>query len=258
MEFAAIIVLVSVGLALGSFLNVTIDRLPRGESLVFPASHCDSCYHRLSPLDLVPIASFVWLLGRCRYCGCRIPYRAPVVEGIAAAGCGFIGYEYGLTPAAVVLVLYLSAFVHFMFVDLEHSLILNSAILAALVVVLMTLPFSPIRQHLSLGQTYLQSLIGAGVGFGIMLLIYLLSKGKMGAGDVKLAALLGTMLGFPQIIAGLATGLVFGGILATALLVLKLRGRSDAIPLGPMLVGGAAVVLVTGTSLYDWYWGLFF
>jgi leader peptidase (prepilin peptidase)/N-methyltransferase len=231
---AEILFLVTIGLALGSFLNVTIDRLPRGESLIRPPSRCDACHHRLSPLDLVPIISYVWLLGRCRYCKHRIPCRSPLVEGITAAGCGFIGYQYGLTPASAVLVLYLITIIHLILVDLEHSLILNSVIMTALVIVLATLPFSPLSQNLSLSEIYLQSLAGAGIGIGIMLLIYPVSKGRIGAGKVKLAALLGAMLGFPHIIAGLAVGLVCVGILATVLLVPKLSGRSNAIPLGPV------------------------
>ena len=145
MEIAELFLLPIVGLALGSFLNLTIERLPRDESLIRPASHCDACYHRLSPMDLVPIASYLWLSGRCRYCDFRIPYRTPLVEGLTAAGCGFIGYQYGLTPIAAVLVLYLTTFIHLIFVELEHSLILNSAILTALIIVLATLPFSQIH-----------------------------------------------------------------------------------------------------------------
>jgi prepilin signal peptidase PulO-like enzyme (type II secretory pathway) len=90
-----------------------------------------------------------------------------------------------------------------------------------------------------------------------MFLFYLLSRGGMGAGVVKLSALLGAMLGFPLIISALAVGIAAGGILAGALLLLKLRGPSGAIPLGPMLLAGAASAMVTGTTVYDWYLVLF-
>ena len=257
MEIVDTFFLVAFGLALGSFLNLTIDRLPRGESLVRPQSHCDACSHRLGLGDLVPIASYLWLRGRCRYCRGPMSWRGPLVEVITAAGCGVIGYYYALTPAAAVLVLYLAAFIHLTFVNLEQSLILNSVILTGLAIVLVTLPFSPLGESLSLGGTYLRSLSGAGVGFGIMLLIYLAAPGRMGAGDVKLAALLGVTLGFPHILAALMVGLVCGAFVAFSLLVLKQRGRSDAVPLGPMLLGGAASVMVTGTSVFDWYVRLF-
>ena len=97
-------------------------------------------------MDLLPIASFLWLSGRCRYCDFRIPRRTPLVEGVTAAGCGFIGYQYGLTPIAVVLVLYLTTFIHLISVDLEHSLIFNSSFLTALILVLATLPFHQARE----------------------------------------------------------------------------------------------------------------
>lgn len=257
MNIGEIAILTAVGLALGSFLNLTIDRLPRRQSLIHPPSHCDGCQRRLAPLDLVPIASYLGLRGRCRHCGYRIPVRVPVVETITGAACGLVAGLYGLTPAAAVLVFYFAIFIHLAFVDLEHSLILNVVVLAALPVVLATAPISPLGQDLGLAEAYLRSLAGAGLGFGIMLLVYLASRGRMGAGDVKLAALIGAMLGSPQIIAGLLVGFVSGGVLAVALLALKLRGRTDPIPYGPILVGSAAVVLMTGTSIYNWYIGLF-
>ena len=257
MDIIVIVSLTLLGLALGSFLSLTIDRLPRGQSLIYPPSHCDGCHQRLRPRDLVPIASYLWLLGRCRHCGYRIPPRAPLVEAIAAAGCGLIAYRYGLTPVTAILVFYLAVAIHITFVDLERSLILNRIVLLALPLALATFPFSPLGQGFSLGEAYLRSLAGAGAGFGVMLLVYVGSRGRLGAGDVKLAALLGAMLGFPQILAGLLLGFTAGGVLAVALLMLKLRRRTDAIPLGPMLLGSAAAVLVTGVGIYDWYLGFF-
>ena len=121
LDIIEIVSLAAFGLALGSFLNVTIDRLPRGESLIHPPSHCDACQRRLSLIDLVPIASYLWLLGRCRHCGRRIPPRAPLVESLAGAGCGVIAYQYGLTPFAAILVFGLATAIHLAFVDLERS-----------------------------------------------------------------------------------------------------------------------------------------
>lgn len=257
MNISEVVSLTAVGLALGSFLNLTIDRLPHRQSLIHPPSHCDGCQRRLTPLDLVPIASYLWLRGRCRRCGYRIPIRVPLVEAITGAACGLIASLHGLTPVTAVLVLYFALFIHLALVDLEHSLILNLVVLTALPVVLATSPFSPLGQQLGSGESYLRSVAGAGLGFGIMLLVYVVSRGRLGAGDVKLAALVGAMLGCPQIIAGLLVGFVSGGVLAAALLALKLRRRTDPIPYGPVLVGSAAVVLMTGTSIYDWYVGLF-
>jgi leader peptidase (prepilin peptidase)/N-methyltransferase len=108
-----------------------------------------------------------------------------------------------------------------------------------------------------LGEAYLRGVAGAGLGFGIMLVIYVITRGGTGAGDVKLAALLGAMLGFPQIVAGLALGYILGGIVAVLLLVTGIKGRKDAIPFGPALVSGTALVVVAGAGVYSWYLNLF-
>ena len=94
MLIAEIVLFALLGSALGSFLNLTMDRIPRGESLFLPGSHCDVCYHSLGPADLIPIASYIRLLGRCRYCSCRISYRVPLVETLTAVGCAFLALTF--------------------------------------------------------------------------------------------------------------------------------------------------------------------
>jgi Flp pilus assembly protein protease CpaA len=110
---------------------------------------------------------------------------------MTALVCGLIGYQYGLTLSAAVLIFYCALFIHLAFVDLEYSLILNKVVLPALPVVLVLFPFTPLGQSWDIGEAYLRSLGGLGLGFGIMLLVYLAARGGTGAGDVKLAALLG-------------------------------------------------------------------
>ena len=174
-----------------------------------------------------------------------------------AVGCGFIGFHYGLSLIAVVLVLYLAVIIHLILVDLEYSLIRNSVMLTVLVVVVATLPFRPLNQELGLGGTYLHSLVGAGVGIAIMLLAHPISNGRIGAGEVKLAALLGLMFGFQHVFAGLTVGLVCVSMVAAGLVVLKLRGQSDAIPMRPVLLGGTVAVLFSASGIYSlplWVW----
>ena len=118
-------------------------------------------------------------------------------------------------------------------------------------------PLIPQAQDWGIGEAYLRALTGSGLGFGMMLVIYLGTRGGTGAGDVKLAALLGAMLGFPQIVAGLALGYILGGIAAVILLALRIKSRKDPIPLGPALVIGTALVVLGGTGVYSWYLNLF-
>ena len=106
-----------------------------------------------------------------------MPFRYPVVEVLTAGLCAFIGYRYGLTLPATVLIIYCALFVHFTFVDLEHSLILNKVVLPALPLSIALFPFSPLGQSWDIGEAYLRSLEGAGLGFGIMLLVYIASRG---------------------------------------------------------------------------------
>jgi prepilin signal peptidase PulO-like enzyme (type II secretory pathway) len=176
---------------------------------------------------------------------------------MTALVCGLIGYQYGLTLSAAVLIFYCALFIHLAFVDLEHSLILNKVVLPALPAALALFPFSPLGQSWGLGEAYLRSLGGLGLGFGIMLLVYLAARGGTGAGDVKLAALLGAVLGFPQIAAGLPLGFIFGGLVGLTVLALRLKRRNDPIPFGPALIIGAALVLLGGSGVYDWYLDLF-
>jgi leader peptidase (prepilin peptidase)/N-methyltransferase len=250
------IILGLAGLFLGRLLNLTIDWLPPPRASAGDKSRCDG-RHSIGLIHLAPLISYLWRRGRCPTCRRQAPVRWVAVEAITALVCGLIGFQYGLTLRAAVLIFYCALFIHLAFVDLEHSLILNKVVLPALPVALALFPFSPLGQSWGIGEAYLRSLSGLGLGFGLMLLVYLASRGGTGAGDVKLAALLGAMLGFPQIAAGLPLGFILGGLAGVALLALRLKHRSDAIPYGPALIIGAAAVLLGGPGVYGWYLDLF-
>lgn len=249
-------VLAAAGIALGRLLNLTIDRLPSQKTPSTTAPRCDG-RHPFNPKYFLPVISYFLWHRQCSICALRIPPRALLVEVLTAAVCGVIGYWYGLTPAAAILIFYCALFIHLAFVDLEHSLLLNVVVLPAIPVALAVFPFSLLGQNWGLGEAYLRSLAGMGLGFSVMLLIYLASRGGMGLGDVKLAALLGAILGFPQIIAGLAIAYILGGAAGVIILALKLKRRSEPIPFGPALVIGAALVAFGGTAVYGWYLNLF-
>ena len=251
-------VLAVIGIILGRLLNLTIDRLPPQTSTPAAATRCQG-RHPIDPAYFLPVIGYFWWHRQCSICTLRIPLRALLVEAVTATACGVIGYWYGLTPTAAILIFYCALFIHLAVVDLEHSLLLNVVVLPAIPVALAVFPFSPIplAEDWGLGEAYLRSLAGMGLGFSVMLLIYLVSRGGMGLGDVKLAALLGAILGFPQIIAGLAIAYILGGAAGVIILLLKLRRRSDPIPFGPALVIGTALVAFGGTAVYGWYLNLF-
>jgi leader peptidase (prepilin peptidase) / N-methyltransferase len=249
------------GAVVGSFLNVCIDRLPLRQSLAQPPSHCAACGRRLTAAELIPIFSYLALAGRCRTCGAAIPKRVLMVEALTAGLFAWL-WAWNSTPLPLaVATLYTCILVIIFFIDLEHRLILNrviypAMILAAGLAVLRSLPGDPLGLS-PVAPTWGLALIGGGLGFLAIYLPAWLSKGGMGAGDVKLGAFAGLAVGFPAILAGLFWGFFAGGLLAAFLLVTKIRGRRDAIPYGPFLSAGAWIALLYGRQMMAWYLGRF-
>lgn len=234
------------GLAVGSFLNVVIDRLPREQSLVYPPSHCDGCHHPLAPWDLVPLFSYLWLRGRCRYCRASIPRRLPLVELATGLAFAYLGWRYGLSLLLPLSLIYYCLFAAIFVIDLEHQVIPNQLLYPGLA---LALGFS----FLWPGLGPVRALVGGAAGFVALLLPYLLSRGGMGEGDVKLAGLIGLATGFPLVLLTLLLGILTGGVMAVILLVLRLKARKEAIPFGPFLAGAAVVAIFWGELLSRWY-----
>jgi leader peptidase (prepilin peptidase)/N-methyltransferase len=251
------------GLAIGSFLNVVIDRLPAGRPIVKGRSQCDSCGHTLGPWDLVPVASYLALRGRCRYCGTAIPRRIPLVEAANGLLYAFAVGLYGATPLGLITVAYLSILIVVFVIDLERRLILNVVTLPGIALALAAAPWGPVGGgSLSLRDAYLDAAYGAVLGGAVLLLIYLgalfiMRREALGLGDVKLGALLGVMLGFVPTVVTLDIAFVGGGLLALGLWVFRVRRPGEYIPFGPFLVGAAVISLFWGQALFDWYWALF-
>jgi len=247
------------GLSVGSFFNLCIDRLPQNKSIVRPGSHCDNCGQSLKAADLVPVFSYIWLRGRCRYCGARIPLRLPVVELATACIFAFLAWHYlhlGQRLELAFTVIYAAIFIAIFVIDLEQGLVLNILVFPGMALAFVFSffwgGFEEFWPRVGPGFT-LSALLGGAVGFGLMLLPYLISRGGMGAGDVKLAGLIGMVVGFPQVLAALLVGIIIGGVAAVFLLVARLRGRKEAIPFGPFLAVGAIVALVWGEQIIEWY-----
>ncbi len=254
MEIIWLVTFALLGMAVGSFLNVCIDRLPAGESLVFPASHCASCRHHLSTKDLIPVFSYLALRGRCRYCQTLIPRRLLWVEIGTAALFAYLYWHYGFSTELPIAAFYGCLFIILMVIDLEHGLILNKIVypgMAVAVVISLFLSQSEIVPQIG------QAAIGGGTGLGLFLLIAIASRGGMGWGDVKMAALIGLVTGFPLVLVAIFLAVVLGGLLATVLLLLKVKKRKEGVPFGPFLSLATIVTLLWGTNILDWYLGLF-
>lgn len=213
--------LLLLGLVWGSFANVLIWRVPRGEN-ISGRSHCPECGHLLSPLDLIPVASYVLLGGRCRYCRVAISPRYPLVEVLFALAFLLIPRRVGLNPVPFMLyVTYVTIALAILFVDFEHTIIPNSLTVTGVVVAIAAAalqidPFGP-----SLGY----SLIGGVIGGGFFALLYLVTRGGgMGMGDVKLSLFMGLVLGPFSLLLAVLLGSVLGLIMAGFVM---LRFRRD-------------------------------
>ena len=248
MTLAYAAVLASVfGLLLGSFLNVVAYRLPRGESLAFPGSHCPACDTPIKPYDNVPVLSWLWLRGRCRECSGSISPRYPIVEAATAALLVAVVLTKGADSDAWLGLAFVLLLVPVTLIDLDHRIIPNKLMLVGTVVsvalVLLTDPGS-LAEHL---------IAAAGAG-GFLLIAALAYPAGMGMGDVKLAGVMGLFLGRavgPAMLIALVAGSVVG-----ALIIARKgakEGRKTAIPFGPYLAFGGLVGLFAGDAIVDWY-----
>lgn len=223
-----------IGLAIGSFLNVVIYRVPRGESIVFPASRCTACGHTLSVWENIPVFSWLVLRGRCRACRTPISPRYGLVEVMTAALFGLCVMEFGLSLAALAAALLCAYLIVTVFVDIDHLLILD----------VVTVPVALAGFAIALfSSRAVPALEGAALGAALFGLIYLGTRGAgLGLGDVKLAACLGIFLGLVSALAAFAAAFVIGAVLALPVLALRKRRGRDVLPFGPFLVIGALIL----------------
>jgi leader peptidase (prepilin peptidase)/N-methyltransferase len=222
------------GLVVGSFLNVVIGRVPAGESVVAPPSHCPSCGHFLSAWENIPVVSWLALRARCRWCRAPISPRYPLVELATAALFGLAVAELGPSwPALAACILGAFALVT-LFVDMDHLIILDTV----------TLPVALAGLAIALLEgRAIDALEGAALGCALFGLIYLATRGAgLGFGDVKLAGCLGLFLGLAGSVAAFAAAFIIGAALAVPVLAARRRRSKDVLPLGPFLVLGALIV----------------
>jgi leader peptidase (prepilin peptidase)/N-methyltransferase len=253
-EWLSYLVVGTLGALIGSFLNVCIFRLPRGESIVWPGSHCPSCANSIASYDTIPLLSYLWLRGRCRACRTPISIRYPLVEAVNAFGYLAILWFFGPTWTAALYAVLFSALVVVTGTDLTHKMIPNVITLPGMAVGLLgavtVLPVGVVN-----------SVVGLTVGGGILWLLawlspYLFGKEGMGGGDIKLLAMIGAFLGWKPALLTIMIGSLTGSIIGISLIALRIIKRDDYLPFGPFLVLGALLSLFFAQPLLDWYQGL--
>jgi leader peptidase (prepilin peptidase) / N-methyltransferase len=249
-----VLFVVLVGLVIGSFLNVVIWRVPRGESVVRPPSHCPSCGHDVRPRDNVPVLSWLLLRGRCRDCDAPISVRYPLVEAATAALFGVLTLAIGLEPELPAF-LYLGAIgMALALIDIDVKRLPNAIVLPSYLVAAALLAAA------ALLDGSWDDLLRAGLGMVALYAFYfvlaLVYPSGMGFGDVKLAGVLGLYLGWlgwAEVVAGGFLGFLFGGVVGGVLVLVRRAGRKSMIPFGPFMLVGALVAILWGGALADLY-----
>jgi leader peptidase (prepilin peptidase)/N-methyltransferase len=236
------------GSAVGSFLNVVVDRSNEGKSFLSGRSHCDHCRRKLQWFDLVPIISFLLLSGKCRYCGQKLSYYYPVVEIVTGVAFVLVASLHFFSPLAIGYFFFIMSFlIIIFFADLKYGIIPFSAVLPAVVLTFLWHLFAPgdismVNHALSALGTFL-----------FFLSLFLITRGKgMGFGDVVYAFFMGFILGFPNIILSLYIAFLTGAFISVFLVILrKKKMKGSTIPFGPFLVLGTVVSLFWGQEVIN-------
>ncbi|WP_456278110.1 prepilin peptidase [Bacillus sp. AK128] len=236
-----------IGLVLGSFYNVVGLRVPLNQSIVKPRSACPNCQQTLTPLQLIPVLSFLIQRGKCRSCGLRISPLYPVME--LATGLLFVlapillGWQLELFVAWTFLSLLIIVFVS----DIKYMIIPDKVLLVfAVLLLIQRLALSPL-------QPWWDSLLGAAVGILLLMTIILASKGGMGGGDMKLFGVIGIVLGWKLVLLAFFMSTLIGTLIASIGLAIGKVKRKQPFPFGPSIVIGTIITYFYGEFLIEWY-----
>ena len=250
----AIPFVVAFGLAVGSFLNVCIYRLPRGQSLAWPASHCPSCSTPIGWYDNVPLLGYLRLRGKCRHCRAAISPVYPIVEATTAIVFGLHYLHFGWTPLLAVRAGFAAAMIVLFMIDLEHQILPNVITLPGIAIGL--------GASLFLEPGWRSAVMGALLGGGVLWLVaevYFRARGieGMGMGDVKMLAMIGAFLGAPLTVLTLIGASLAGAIVGLGVIVIGRKDWQYALPFGTFLAIAALGASLWGQPTVDWYLGFY-
>ena len=252
------ILIILFGLAVGSFLNVIILRFDELKTIWRVRSHCLKCKKEIRWYDLVPFFSYFILGGKCRDCKKPISYQYPIIEGLTALIFVLIYLYFGISWSSLLLAFLSSTLIVIATYDIIHlevpDILTYLGIFFSLGYVFLILITNNELQITNLIPYGYAILVGAGfLGF-----LVILSREKwMGMGDILLGALMGILLGMPNVLVGLFSAFVLGSIVGLILIVAKKKTLKDAVPFGPFLVAGTFIALFWGDKLINWYLGIF-
>lgn len=242
------------GLVIGSFLNVVVWRVPRGESIVSPPSHCPACGAPIRARDNVPVLSWLVLRGRCRDCDAPISVRYPLVEAGTAVLFALVTWRIGVSWELPAYLYLAGVAVALALIDIDHHRLPNPVVLPSYAVLTALLLVPTIAQ--GRWGDLARAAAGAAILFGFYFVLVLIYPAGMGWGDVKLAGVLGLALGYlgwGPLGIGAFGGFLLGGVFSLALVATRRAGRKTAIPFGPFMLAGALIGILWGQPLGEAY-----
>lgn len=249
--YAIIIFAFVLGAVIGSFLNVCIYRIPAGESIVSPPSHCPKCGNPIRWYQNIPIVSYLLLRGRCGFCKVKIPVRYALVEALTGVLFVMVLSSFGLSWATLVYWLFVAALVTLTFIDLDHQIIPDVISLTGIPVGFLCSFCIP---WLSWSDSLLGVLVGGGSLFAVAWLYEFLAKREgMGGGDIKLLAMIGAFLGWKAVFPVIFFASLAGTLIGVPLMLIKGKNSQLALPFGPFLAAAAVVYLFWGGEIVGWY-----
>lgn len=271
------------GLAIGSFLNVCIYRIPEKQSISFPPSHCMSCGHKLSVPDLFPLFSYIFLKGKCRYCKAKISIQYPIVELTNALIYIALFYKFGISWFFPLFALLSSVIIILAVIDIHHmilpdKLVLIAAVLGIIYILIPESILAPSKTAVIDGITYnitsnirpgfgfglgivsipyadriIDALLGAVAGGGIFWIIAQITHGNMGGGDIKLMAALGLWFGLKGTAAVFLLAFIIGAVISLIIVIVKHANGKTHVPFGPFIIAAAFITLFFYTPIIEFY-----
>lgn len=234
------------GTIIGSFLNVCIYRIPREESIVYPPSHCTKCKNKIKIYDLIPIISYIILRGRCRYCRSKISIRYPLIEFLAGLIFVMLFNMYGLSLTFIRYAAFISILIVVALIDYDTTNVYFSTILIGII-------FSAIFicTYIYIGVPVKDYIYGGILGGGILFLIWLLTHGNMGLGDVEICFVCGLFFGIELTLLMILLAFIIGSLCASILVLSGRKSRKDYIAFGPYILMSSIICSVFGESIFN-------
>lgn len=242
-----VLIFLILGIIIGSFLNVCIYRIPRGESISFPPSHCTNCKNKIKSYDLIPILSYMILRGKCRFCGEKISIKYPLIELITGALFAALYIKYNLSFEVIKYASLISFLLVIGFIDLETTDVYFRTTLSGAIAGLIFIAFGYFY-----GYGINDFIFGGLAASGFIAIIILLTHG-MGWGDAEICGLTGLFLGLKLTIVMVFLSFTLGGVIGIVLMLLKIKSRKDIIPFGPFISIGAILTIFIGNNILNWY-----